>query len=62
MDYKKYENKTKESIDKPQFVPYEKSESYKLAREYEATLNEEQTKEAMERVESLTNRDYDNEL
>lgn len=56
--------KIKESLDKPKddFIPFAESESYKIAKEYEATLSDEQKKAAIERVESLTNRDYDNEL
>lgn len=55
-------SKIKESLDKPKFIAYEKSESYKIAREYEATLSDEQKKAVMERVETLTNTDYGDEL
>lgn len=56
--------KIKESLDKPkhEFIPYAESESYKIATEYEATLSDEQKKEALERVERLTNKDYGDEL
>lgn len=56
--------KLKESLDKPKgnFIPYAESESYKIAKEYEATLSDEQKKEAIERVEKLTNRNYGDEL
>lgn len=54
----------RESLDKPKdnFIPYTEGESYKIAKEYEATLSDEQKKEAIERVEKLTNRNYDDEL
>lgn len=56
--------KMKESLDKPKddFIPFVESESYKIAKEYEATLSNEQKKAAAERVENLVNRNYGNEL
>ena len=55
--------KIKTQRDKPNdFIPFTESESYKMAKEYEATLSDEQKKAAMERVESLTNRNYNDEL
>lgn len=56
--------KMRESLDKPKddFIPFTESESYKIAQEYKATLSDEQKKAVNERVESLTNRDYNNEL
>lgn len=52
-----------ESLDKPNdFIPFTESGAYKIAKEYEATLSDEQKKATMERVESLTNRNYSDEL
>lgn len=56
--------KLKESIDSPRydFIPYEQSQSYKLAREYESTLSETKKAELMAELEADINKDYGDEL
>lgn len=56
--------KLKEKIDRPKhnFIPYEQSQSYKLAREYESTLSETKKAELMAELEADINKDYGDEL
>lgn len=56
--------KLKEKIDRPRydFIPYEQSQSYKLAREYESTLSETKKAELMAELEADINKDYGDEL
>lgn len=56
--------KLKEKIDLPKhnFIPYEQSQSYKLAREYESTLSETKKAELMAELEADINKDYGDEL
>lgn len=56
--------KLKEKIDSPKhnFIPYEQSQSYKLAREYESTLSETKKAELMAELEADINKDYGDEL
>lgn len=56
--------KLKEKIDSPRydFIPYEQSQSYKLAREYESTLSETKKAELMAELEADINKDYGDEL
>lgn len=56
--------KLKEKIDCPKhnFIPYEQSQSYKLAREYESTLSETKKAELMAELEADINKDYGDEL
>ena len=56
--------KLKEKIDHPKhnFIPYEQSQSYKLAREYESTLSETKKAELMAELEADINKDYGDEL
>ena len=56
--------KLKEKIDRPRydFIPYEQSQSYKLAREYESTLSGTKKAELMTELEADINKDYGDEL
>lgn len=56
--------KLKEKIDRSRydFIPYEQSQSYKLAREYESTLSETKKAELMAELEADINKDYGDEL
>ena len=56
--------KLKEKIDRPKynFVPYKKSEAYKIGREREKARTPEQQAQLDREIDELINKNYGNEL
>lgn len=56
--------KLKESLDSPKydFIAYEKSQSHKLAKEFESTLSKTRKAELMSELDADINRNYVDEL
>lgn len=55
-------SKIKESVDKPQFVPYTETAAYKIGRERESRRTPQEQEALEKEVNDLINKDYGDEL
>lgn len=55
-------SKIKESVDRPQFVPYTETEAYKIGRERESRRTPQEQEALEKEVIDLMNKDYGDEL
>lgn len=53
--------KSKESVDKPQFIDYTESEAYKIGRERESKRTPQEQEALEKEVNDLMNKDYSDE-